>query len=102
MKRKHTVNLRTYIRAVVTWILLIGWSFAALTGFLLWFAPGGPRAGKVPLFLGLTRHEWGDLHFLISLMALYVTVVHIILDWRALLKLSRYLLHVHQHPDLLE
>ena len=102
MKRKRTVNLRADIRAVIALALLIVWSFAALTGFLLWFAPSGQGVGRVTLFLGLTRHKWGELHFLISLMALFVTVAHIILDWRTLLNSIWYLIRVHRRPDLLE
>lgn len=94
MLYKRPINLRNYIRAVVVLALLIGWSLAAFTGFLLWFAPSGRGLGRVPLFLGLTRHEWGDIHFFISAIALGVTAVHLMLDWRALRKSLRYLINV--------
>ncbi|MFB2974949.1 DUF4405 domain-containing protein [Microseira sp. BLCC-F43] len=94
MQRKHKINFRNYIRSVVVLALLIGWSLAAFTGFLLWFAPSGRGLGRVTLFLGLTRHEWGDIHFLISLIALCVTAVHLMLDWRALCKSIQYLIDV--------
>lgn len=88
MKRRHSAH-RLYVRAVVAIALLIGWGLTALTGFLLRFAPTGPRAGNVPLLLGMTRHEWGDAHFVISVIALCITVVHLVVDWQVLQGLFR-------------
>lgn len=100
MKSIHPVNPKTYARAVVAISLLVSWGLAAFTGFLLWFAPRG--AGKLPLFLGLTRHEWGNVHFVMSVVALGITVIHIVVDWRALRGVLHYLISVHRHPNLLE
>ncbi|MBD2484897.1 DUF4405 domain-containing protein [Planktothrix sp. FACHB-1365] len=96
MKRKRRINPRTYMRGVVALALLISWSLVALTGFILWFAPHGQGAGRIAFLLGLSRHEWGDIHFLISLLALVVTMLHVILDWRSLKGLIRYLIGVNQ------
>ncbi|QMS92077.1 hypothetical protein HUN01_32400 [Nostoc edaphicum CCNP1411] len=43
MKPRHPVNPKAYVRAVIAIALLISWSLAAFTGFLLWFAPRGAR-----------------------------------------------------------
>lgn len=100
MKSKRSINSKVYARAVVAIALLVSWSLAAFTGFLLWFAPG---AGvRRLLFLGLTRHEWGNVHFVMSVIALGITVIHILIDWRALKGMLRYLISVHRHPNLLE
>lgn len=102
MKSRHSMNSKAYARAVVAISLLVSWSLAAFTGFLLWFAPRGAGAGRLLLFLGLTRHEWGDVHFVMSVIALGVTAIHLVIDWRALRGVLHYLISVHRHPNLLE
>ncbi|HAO13818.1 MAG TPA: hypothetical protein DCQ51_22320 [Planktothrix sp. UBA8407] len=95
MKRKQKINFRIYLRAIVTLGLLLAWSLVTFTGFLLWFIPKGQKVGHGFLFWGLTRHGWGDIHFIISLVALGFTLIHIILYWRSLSQLVRYLITVH-------
>jgi hypothetical protein len=94
MKRKQPINLTIYLRAIVTLGLLLACTLVTFTGFLLWLFPRGQVAHGF-LFWGLTRHGWGDIHFIISLVALGLTVIHIILYWRSLSKLVRYLITVH-------
>lgn len=36
------------------------------------------------LFLGLTKRQWGDVHFWVSVAALGVTIAHVIIDRQAL------------------
>jgi len=100
MKQKPPINFRIYLRAIVTLGLLIAWSLVTFTGFLLWLVPRGQKVAHGFLFLGLTRHGWGDIHFIISLVALGLTVIHIILYWRDLSKLVRYLITVHTSLSL--
>jgi hypothetical protein len=102
MKPKRSANSKAYIRALVAVSLLVSWGLAALTGFLLWFAPKGAGAGRLSLLLGLTRHEWGNVHFVLSVVALSITTIHIVVDWRALQKVLRYLISVHRHSSQLE
>jgi len=102
MKPRRSINPKAYTRAVVAIALLVSWSLAAFTGFLLWFAPRGSGAGRLPLLLGLTRHTWGDVHFVMSVIALGITVMHLVIDWRALRGVLHYLISVHRHPNLLE
>lgn len=94
MKRKQKINFRIYLRAIVTLGLLSAWSLVTFTGVLLWLFPRGQVAHGF-LFWGLTRHGWGDIHFIISLIALGLTAIHIILYWRSLNQLLRYLIAVH-------
>lgn len=101
MKPRYPVNPKTYIRAVVAISLLVSWGLTALTGFLLRFSPTGPRTGRL-LFLGLARHEWSDVHFALSVFALGVTAIHLVVDWRVLKGVIRYLISGHRHPNLLE
>ena len=67
-----------------------------MSGFLLWIAPSGPRSGYRLLFLGLTKREWGDLHLWFSLIALGVTLLHVVIDWRGLYGCLHYLASVHR------
>lgn len=93
-----STNLKAYARALTAITMIAVWSLSALTGFLLWLAPIGPRSGRMPLSLGLTKHQWGDIHFWISVAALGVTLIHIAIDWRALLRYIRYFTSVHRGP----
>jgi mono/diheme cytochrome c family protein len=50
------------------------------TGYLLRF-PLPPGSNKSLSLWGYTRHQWGDIHFWISLGLLVVLVVHLMLHW---------------------
>lgn len=41
----------------------------------------GPGADGALLLLGLTRHEWGDIHFYVSLVLVALLAAHIVLHW---------------------
>ena len=41
----------------------------------------GPGGGQVKQLLGLGRHDWGDVHFLLALVFVLLILVHIILHW---------------------
>lgn len=58
------------------------------TGTILRFAlpPGTNRSLTL---WGLTRHQWGDLHFWLSLAALGVVVIHLILHWTWVVAVAR-------------
>ncbi len=94
------INLRTYTRAVVAATMIVLWSVSALTGVLRWLAPTGPRSGQIPLWLGLTKNQWGDVHFWFSVAAVTITAIHIVIDWRALMGCMRYLASAHRDPEL--
>jgi hypothetical protein len=83
-------------------MLITVWSLVALTGLLLWLAPSGPRSGRQLLLLGLTKGEWGDVHFWIGVATAVVTLIHLIIDWRALRGVIRYLTSVHRNPGIRE
>lgn len=102
MQRNRPIQIKIYARAVVAIILIISWSLLASTGLLLWLAPSGVRAaGQIQLLLGLTKHEWGDIHFWIAVATIVVTVVHVIIDWKALLGVIRYLISVHRSTEVI-
>jgi hypothetical protein len=89
-EHQHRARLRAQLRAWIALALLVLWAVALLTGFLLYLAPIGPRSGQLVL-LWLTKREWGDVHFWASLMASMVTVVHLVVDWKAFSACVRFL-----------
>jgi hypothetical protein len=52
------------------------------TGCLLYFVllPGS-RGGHGLALLGLSRHEWGDIHFYLAIAITALTVLHLVLNW---------------------
>ena len=50
------------------------------TGIILRFALP-PGTNRLLALWGLTRHQWGDLHFWLALAALGVVIIHLILHW---------------------
>nr|WP_255603825.1 DUF4405 domain-containing protein [Oscillochloris sp. ZM17-4] len=73
--------------------LIVLWILTALTGFLLYIAPAGPRSGGLIMFL-LTKAQWADVHFWLSVAASLVTIGHIAIDWKALTACVRFLTSV--------
>lgn len=102
MKYRRPIKVKVYSRAVVAIMLITVWSLVALTGLLLWLAPSGPQSGRQLLLLGLTKGEWGDVHFWIGVATVVVTLIHLIIDWRALRGVIRYLTSVHRGPGVRE
>jgi len=78
------------IRALVVISLLVFWGYVISTGFMLYFTKH--LAGTTPILFGITKSMWKDLHFWLSVVATTVTVIHIIVDWKALTASIRYLI----------
>ena len=96
MTQSRPIKVKVYTRAVVAIMLITVWSLVALTGLLLWLSPSGSRSGKQLLLFELTKGEWGDIHFWIAVATFVITLVHIIIDWKALRGVIRYLTNVHR------
>jgi|SRR5215204_7647679 len=87
---RHSARGKARIRAIVAVTLIAMWSLSALSGFLLYAAPAGPRSGWVELLV-LTKRQWGDVHFWVSVAAAVITVVHLAIDRKALKSVFRLL-----------
>lgn len=75
------------LMAIVGIGLLI--KYVLVTGKERWATYGG----NVDLYLlGMDRHGWGTVHFVIGLIFLGLLVFHIVLHWRAILVLFRRLI----------
>jgi hypothetical protein len=81
------IGWRTYLRKslprVLNALLWLVFCSMAGTGLLLAFRlPPGSRGGHGLSALGLSRHEWGDLHTWLSYAFLVLTITHLALHWR--------------------
>ena len=39
------------------------------------------EASHIRQFLSFTRHQWGDIHFVLAILFIVLMVIHIILHW---------------------
>jgi len=55
-----------------------------LIGFLMGlFLPKGPQAPEsAKYFLGLHRHQWGNIHFYLSIAFVTFVIIHLVLSWK--------------------
>lgn len=88
MGQKTNIRLT---RALVAVFLVIFWFYSISTGFLLYFTKH--VSGNTPILFEVTRSEWKDLHFWLSVIAFIITIVHLIIDWKALTSSIRYLIN---------
>lgn len=71
--------------------LLLYLSFCGLVGsgaLLTWKLMPGSRGGGGLQALGLSRHEWGDIHFYLGVTMLVATLAHLMLNWPWLKKIA--------------
>ena len=96
MPHKRPIKPRVYARAIIAIALIVVWVLSAFSGLILWLAPEVRQAGQQPLLFGITKQNWGEIHFWICVGVVVVTIVHMIIDWRALRGVIRYLTSVHR------
>jgi len=51
MNRPRPVSPKAYLRALVAVTMIAVWSLVVVSGFVVWLAPTGPRAGGWNLFV---------------------------------------------------
>jgi hypothetical protein len=62
-------------------IAFIGFVLLTTTGVLMRYVLP-PGSGRFKAIWGLDRHEWGSIHFWISIVFLSVLAIHLVLHWR--------------------
>lgn len=92
-ERRRQVRTKARVRAIIAISLIVVWSIVTFSGFLIYVAPQGRRSGWATILL-LTKSQWRDIHFWVGIVALLITVIHIVVDWRALRGCIRYLCSV--------
>lgn len=71
---------RTLVNIIIDLIAALLFIGMIATGYLLRF-PLPPGTNKTLILWGLSRHQWGDVHFWISLGLLVIMLVHLALHW---------------------
>jgi signal transduction histidine kinase len=70
------------LKFVVNVALFVDMCSLSVIGLFLGFViPRGRGYGFQKYFLGLQRHQWGDIHLYLSLLLLILLVFHICFNW---------------------
>jgi hypothetical protein len=70
--KKNTMNFWINV------IIFINFMAVIFTGVLIHRFPYELKGGTI---LGLPRYEWGDLHWVLTLSLIFLTILHIVLHW---------------------
>jgi thiosulfate reductase cytochrome b subunit len=68
---------RNTIKRILNLVMLWSGSLVVGTGLFLEYRMPGRGAKS----LGLTRREWSDVHFYVSLLVIFLVIVHLLLNW---------------------
>jgi hypothetical protein len=81
-----------YLVDTFLFICIVGIAFI---GFLMGLViPRGPQASEsAKYFLGLHRHQWGNIHFFLSIAFVVFVIIHLILSWSWIKGKARQLFH---------
>lgn len=80
-KYTNSAMKQTRINYLIDIIAFAGFVFLTTTGVLLrYLLP--PGSGRYSTLMDLDRHEWGTVHFWISVVFFAVLALHLIVHWR--------------------
>lgn len=86
-------RLRPY--ATVTMVCTM--FFLVITGLVLYLAPYGPGS-RYWSFLGLSKHQYRDIHFCFSLLVIILIVMHGMFNIKGLIKYFKFNQKLCLHP----
>ena len=80
---------------IVDALLFICTTGVAIIGLLmgLVIAKGPQSSESAKYFLGLHRHQWGNIHFYLSISFVVLVIIHLILSWSWIKGKARQLFH---------
>ncbi len=78
---------RTHLHFLIDVVAFAGFVFLTTTGVLLHYLLP-PGSGHFSTLWGLDRHQWGTLHFWVSVIFFSVLALHLVLHWRWLFNLA--------------
>jgi len=62
-------------------LLLISFIVSAGSGVFMWFVfPSGEKTGR-KVVMGLSKHDWGDIHAYVSFLMIALIIIHLIQYW---------------------
>jgi len=70
------------MRRFVSIMLLITFIASTISGIALFLTPKGAKSTYT--FLGVPRYVWNNIHVVTSFLGVIVGLIHIYLNWRAL------------------
>ena len=79
---------KTWLNFYVDLFLFLDFIMMMGTGLVIKYVlppgSGGRHGGErhVKALLSMTRHEWGDIHFYLSILLITLITIHIILHWK--------------------
>jgi hypothetical protein len=79
---------RTNLNFIIDAVAFVGFVVLATTGVLLRYVLP-PGSGRYSRIWGLDRHEWGGIHFWISIVLFSVLSLHLVLHWRWIVSVVR-------------
>jgi len=72
---------KNILKYIINALLFINVSSVAAVGLLLGFViPKGGYGQSDKYFLGLHRHEWGDIHLYLSIFLLILLTIHLLFN----------------------
>jgi len=77
---RRPVKWRVYLRGWLTVLLIVIWLFVATSGFLSWLGMDG----------------FGKAHPRVAIVAVVLTLLHVVLEWKPLIGALRYVVNVHR------
>ncbi len=81
---------KNFIKYLIDVILFVDICSIAGIGLLLAFViPEGRASRASKYFLGLHRHEWGEIHLFLSILLLALLVLHLWLNWTWIVQSSK-------------
>ncbi len=89
--KRSTANVLIDTVAAICLLGMIG------SGYILRF-PLPPGTNKRLMLWGLSRHEWGDVHFWTAILLLAVLLIHLMLHWDWIVSVARKRLMVAGAP----
>jgi hypothetical protein len=79
-----------YLVDTLLFLCIVGIAFIGLLlGLVIPKGPKAPESAKY--FLGFHRHDWGNIHFYLSIAFVALVIIHLILSWKWIKNKSRQL-----------
>lgn len=81
--------MKTVLRRILNLLLYLSFCVMIGSGLLLAYRllPGS-RGGQGLTLLGWGRHDWGDLHTWVSYVFIALTILHLVINWKWLVKVA--------------
>lgn len=86
------------LRPYTTTTMMVAFLIVVVTGFILFFVPHGPGMSRQWMLLGLSKHQFKDIHIYLSIFGVLLAFFHFYLNWKAIRKYLRSCSPCWKHP----